>query len=195
MSGFRTDSRGASAVSPLFATPLDGSLVECFRSGANMDRGKHGVLARFPTWLCGITLALTFITFAFVVWAAYGTYQTEETFRNRESRIRSLHEIILRLDEVLTMSARMAAATGDVRWEQRYRRYDPQLAAAIGEAEALAPGASSIGATDAANVKLVALENRAFALVRAGHLNAAQAVLSSPAYEAQKVVYSTGLDE
>jgi PAS domain S-box-containing protein len=106
--------------------------------------------------------------------------------------------MILRLDEVLTMSARMAAATGDPRWEQRYRRYDPQLDAAIAEAKALVPGGSSIAAiagTDAANVKLVAMENRAFALVRAGHLNDAHAVLSSPAYETQKVLYSTGLDQ
>ncbi|MGZ5475670.1 MAG: histidine kinase dimerization/phospho-acceptor domain-containing protein, partial [Thermoanaerobaculia bacterium] len=159
--------------------------------------GKDDV-ARFPTWLCGITLALTFATFALVVWAAYGKYRAAESFRNRESRIGALHGIILRLDEVLTMSARMAAATGDLRWEQRYRRYDPQLDAAIAEAKALVPGGSSIAAiagTDAANVKLVAMENRAFALVRAGHLNEAHAVLSSPAYETQKVLYSTGLDE
>ncbi|MGZ8848947.1 MAG: ATP-binding protein [Thermoanaerobaculia bacterium] len=162
------------------------------------DHSRKGDVARFPTWLCGITLALTFVTFALVAWAAYGKYRTAESFRNRESRIGALHGIILRLDEVLTMSARMAAATGDLRWEQRYRRYDPQLDAAIAEAKALVPGGSSIAAiagTDAANVKLVAMENRAFALVRAGHLNEAHAVLSSPAYETQKVLYSTGLDE
>jgi signal transduction histidine kinase len=154
-------------------------------------------VTRFPTWLCGITLALTFATFALVVWAGYGKYRAAENFRNRESRIRTLHGAILRLDEVLTMSARMAAATGDRRWEQRYRRYEPKLDAAIAEAEALVPGGSSIASvagTDAANVKLVAMENSAFALVRAGRLDEAHAVLSSPAYEAQKLLYGTGLD-
>jgi PAS domain S-box-containing protein len=162
------------------------------------DHSEKDDVARFPSWLVGITLALTFLTFALVVRAGYGGYHALESFRNRESRIRALHGMILRLDEVLTMSARMAAATGDSRWEQRYRRYDPQLDAAIAEAKALVPGGSSIAAiagTDAANVKLVAMENSAFALVRAGHLNEAHAVLSSPAYETQKVLYSTGLDQ
>jgi len=161
------------------------------------DHSERDDVARFPSWLVGITLALTFLTFALVAWAGYGGYHALESFWNRESRIRALHGMILRLDEVLTMSARMAAATGDLRWEQRYRRYAPQLDAAIAEAKALVPGSSSIAAiagTDAANVKLVAMENSAFALVRAGHLNEAHAVLSSPAYETQKVLYSTGLD-
>jgi hypothetical protein len=146
------------------------------------DHSEKDDVVRFPSWLVGITLALTFLTFALVVWVAYGGYHALESFGNRESRIRALHGMILRLDEVLTMSARMAAATGDPRWEQRYRRYDPQLDAAIAEAKALVPGGSSIAAiagTDAANVKLVAMENRAFALVRAGYLNDAHAVLSS----------------
>src|ERR1700693_1216634 len=111
--------------------------VETEKKGTEL--GDTRDVARFPTVLCGITLALTFATFALVVWAAYGKYRAAENFRNRESRIRALHGVILRLDEVLTMSARMAAATGDPRWEQRYRLYDPQLDAAIAEAEAIAP--------------------------------------------------------
>jgi PAS domain S-box-containing protein len=155
-------------------------------------------VTRFPTWLCGITLALTFATFALVIWAGSWKYRAAEIFRNRESRIQTLHGTILRLDEVLTMSAAMAAATGDLRWEQRYRRNEPALDAAIAEAKALVPGGSSItsvAGTDVANVKLVAMENRAFALVRAGSLSEAHAILSSPAYQTQKDLYSTGLDK
>ena len=38
---------------------------------------------------------------------------------------------IRRLDEVLTMSARLSAATGDAKWERRYTAHIPDLDAAI----------------------------------------------------------------
>ena len=47
---------------------------------------------------------------------------------------------IVHLDEVLTMAARMAAATGDMAWEERYRSAEPNLGAAIEEAIRLAAG-------------------------------------------------------
>ena len=42
--------------------------------------------------------------------------------------------------------------------------------------------------TDAANTKLVAMENQAFALVRNGRAEDARAVLFGQAYEAQKAL-------
>jgi PAS domain S-box-containing protein len=154
-------------------------------------------VGRFPTLLCGITLAVTLATLALVAWSSYEKYRLAETLRHRDSRIQTLHGVILRLDEVLTMSAQMAAATGDLRWERRYRHFDPQLDAAIREAEGLVPGGSSIVAmkeTDAANVKLEAMENSAFSLVQAGRTEEAHDALSSPAYESEKRQYSTNLD-
>jgi hypothetical protein len=69
-------------------------------------------------------------------------------------RLRWLAGEILRLDEVLTMSARMAAATGDRSWERRYREHEPLLNELILEARALAPEAN-LASTDEANVALV----------------------------------------
>ncbi len=42
-----------------------------------------------------------------------------------------LRGTIIHPDEVLTMSARMAAATGNLWWEERYRGFEPRLDAAI----------------------------------------------------------------
>ena len=94
------------------------------------------------------------------------------------------------------MSARMAAATGDSQWEERYRQFEPQLDAAIKDATRIGTGPSTLEAAakiDAANVKLVEMENRAFALVRAGRKEEAQVVLFSPEYERQKTLYVEGI--
>ena len=58
----------------------------------------------------------------------------------------------------------------------------------------LAPPTSKAATkTDAANIKLVEMENRAFALVRAGRKEEAQTVLFSPEYETQKQIYAEGI--
>ena len=49
-------------------------------------------------------------------------------------RLRQLKHQIVYLDEVLTMSARMASLTGDRSWEDRYLEHVPILDAAIHEA-------------------------------------------------------------
>ncbi len=74
------------------------------------------------------------------------------------------------LDEVLTMAASMAAATGEVAWIDRYRSFEPELDAAIKQAIDIAQRpdiTDAIRETGAANIELVKMENQAFALVRA----------------------------
>lgn len=119
--------------------------------------------------------------------------------KNAESehhRIIELKGVIIHLDEVLTMSARMAAATGDPAWEQRYRSFEPQLDTTIKEAMALAPQdfmSEAVDQTDVANVKLVAIENEAFHFVRDKNLEAAVNLLNSQEYSEQKLVYNEGM--
>ena len=94
------------------------------------------------------------------------------------------------------MSARMAATTGDPRWEERYHHFEPQLDAAIKEAIAIGVSPSDIKAatmTETANIKLVEMETRAFALVRAGRKEEAQAVLLGNEYETQKQIYAQAI--
>ena len=115
-----------------------------------------------------------------------------------ELRLQELIGTIAHFDEVLTMSARMAAATGDVQWEERYRDFEPKLDRAIKEAIQLVPEAyQGTGAvqTDAANVKLVEMENQAFDLVRKGQREAALELLLSEKYQEQKLIYAKGMAE
>lgn len=102
---------------------------------------------------------------------------------------------VLLLDERLTMSAEMAAATGDDRWIQRYEATVPQMAEAIAKAIALATpdvAARFDSETRAANDALVALDRKAFALVRAGSPEQAQAVLRGPGYADHKWALAQG---
>jgi len=102
------------------------------------------------------------------------------------------------LDEILTMSSRMAVATGDLEWERRYRKFEPQLDAAIKEITTLAPEASMSKAaaqTSAANARLVEMENKAFELLREGNRQAAMTMLHGVEYAEQKRIYSDGIKD
>ena len=92
----------------------------------------------------------------------------------------------------------MAAATGDLKWEERYRAFEPQLDDAIKAAKKMAPKdfmSQTAGQTDAANIKLVMMENESFGFVRRGNLQAADKLLYSPKYEKQKSLYKKGMDQ
>ena len=139
---------------------------------------------------------LTIMAFAWFGWIIFDIGRDEKIFLDKGSQIEELRGVIVHLDEVLTMSARMSAATGDSQWEERHHHFEPQLDAAIKETIRIGAGLSNIKAatkTDAANIKLVEMENRAFALVRAGRKEEAQTVLFSPEYETQKQIYAGGI--
>jgi|CXWL01.1.fsa_nt_gi signal transduction histidine kinase len=101
------------------------------------------------------------------------------------------------LDEVLTMSARMAASTGDARWSDRYGGHVKDLDVAIQAMAALTAAQSlpnMMDSTNAANQALVDMETRGLDLVRLGRLRQANALLTSPEYEAHKQVYGESLN-
>ncbi len=109
---------------------------------------------------------------------------------------RHVAEIVF-YDEVLTMSARLAAATGERAWIDRYHAFEPKLLATIERSQSLAPDAYALAATDEtslANEALVAMELEAFNLVRQGQREAAYELLSSPEYLHKKSVYTAGME-
>ena len=151
---------------------------------------------RFPIRLLSLVCLLTIIGFAGLGWHVFDARRDAKMFADRVSRIEKLRGVIVYLDEVLTMSARMVTTTGDSRWEERYRHFEPQLEAAIKETTKIETGSPDIKAvtkTDQANTKLVEMENRAFALVRANRKEEARALLFSSEYEAQKKIYAEGI--
>jgi len=161
-----------------------------------MMRSQAVSVARFPVKFLTVVVMLTGLVLVWLGWGTYDSYRVARTAKQRNHRIEQLRGTIIHLDEVLTMSARMAAATGDPRWEKRYRQHEPKLDAAIKEAVALAPKAYGdvlTAQTDAANVKLVEMQKRAFDLVREGQLEEARSLLSSDDYQTEKRIYAEGM--
>ena len=159
-----------------------------------LNRGTSRV--RRPVRLLTIAWVVTAGVLVWLGWSAYDSYHVAKSTSERNVRIERLRACIIHLDEVLTMSARMAAVTGDLRWEERYQGFEPTLDDAIKEARAVAPEAYSGEAaaqTDAANIALVEMEHRAFDLVRQGRLEEARRILFSDQYEKQKRVYAQGM--
>jgi PAS domain S-box-containing protein len=148
--------------------------------------------------IAALTFAVAFSVarFTFVQWNLWTMLSASTDVATSEMRLSELSGTILQLDEVLTMSARMAAATADPQWETRYRRFEPKLDQAIREAVTLFPEVyanAAVHRTRTANTALVTMENEAFRLVREGRRGAATALLSSAEYQRQKESFAAGL--
>lgn len=172
--------------------------TEFIDTSTNITTPETGTEASFPIKWLATALILTLIVLLTMLWSAFESLQNITALQLRNLRLQELSGKIAHLDEVLTMSARMAAATGDLQWERRYHQFEPQLDTAIKETLQLTSRSNSIEATkqtDAANLKLVGMENQAFAQVRAGQADQARRILFSEEYEAQKKIYSAGMGQ
>lgn len=150
---------------------------------------------KFPVRLLMSALMLTGALFVGFILQIYNAGVGQADLQERIVESERLQGFIFQLDEVLTMSAKMAAATGDLRWESRYLEYESQLDSAIGELKRLAPDSQIeqfAGQTDAANRLLVQAEKRAFDLVREGEAEKARTLLAGEDYELQKKIYASG---
>ncbi len=127
----------------------------------------------------------------FGVGALYWTQlQSEKLYE--DSRAIALK--IEHLDEVLTMSARMAAYTGDTRWIERYNDHVVLLDEVLKEAKKDPQILNQVMMVDNANNELVAMEFKAFDLVKQNRLKEAQTLLLSVKYENNKNRYSRGIN-
>jgi hypothetical protein len=144
---------------------------------------------RYPVIAFVVIMFITLALFLGLGWGSLRSYKDIKTIQERDFRLQKLVGIIIHLDEVLTMSARMGAETGNIQWEERYLGFEPQLDAAIKEAKRLVPEtfmSKAATQTDVANIKLVTMEKQAFELVRQGQYKVASALLFSEEYEEQK---------
>ena len=133
------------------------------------------ISVRFFTSVLGITAAIL------VVLGVYD-HRAEEIIKDLHdhyAQIDKFRSEIIHYDEILTMSARMAAATGDTKWVKRYELYEPRLTAAIHQATAFSPGIyrKETDRNNTGKIKLLDMEHKAFDLIRAGRGTEAMAIL------------------
>jgi methyl-accepting chemotaxis protein PixJ len=141
-----------------------------------------------------VTISTSLILGGLSTWNIWRIYNGSRSTITDQFTLEKLSGKIVHLDEVLTMSARMAASTGDLSWEKRYNQYVPELDQAIKTTLAKVPESIQTEAakTDDANAKLVEMETQAFALVQQGKAREAAQILSGEAYKTQKAIYAEG---
>ena len=123
-------------------------------------------------------------------------YAAFKRFASDDLELTRLSSEIVYLDELLTMSARMAAVTGDTSWADRYQEHEPQLAIALEQAAAIAPDAERefLRSVDGANSQLVVREQESLALVLSGDLESAKTLVFDKEYDTLKAEYRAGVD-
>jgi|RhiMetdeSRZDD1v2_1073273.scaffolds.fasta_scaffold100226_2 PAS domain S-box-containing protein len=139
-------------------------------------------------WVC-LGLAL-----AWLAWNAYHAYHVDNLSHARQIRAGALHGVIVHLDDASMMAARMAAVTGEQRWEERYQQVATAWADALQEAQEFMPPESraAVMSLTAAAQRTAAIEKQALALMRQDRAEAARDVLFGQEYEEQRqlVVHS-----
>ncbi|MEM9137056.1 MAG: methyl-accepting chemotaxis protein [Cyanobacteria bacterium P01_F01_bin.42] len=130
------------------------------------------------------------------IWNTWRIYHGLQNTVTRQFKLKETSKDVVYLDEVLTMSARMAASTGKLGWQERYDAHVPLLDQALGEILDTLPEAEQTNPakTNAANDRLIAYENQAFELVRQGKSDQALSLLLSRWYRIQKIIYSQGIN-
>jgi methyl-accepting chemotaxis protein PixJ len=144
-----------------------------------------------------VTLTGSLLLTGASTWNIWNIYKGFRSTVAKQFQLEKSSAEIVHLDEVLTMSARLAASTGDLRWEARYRQFEPKLTTAIEKtlAGVTADIRAEASKTDDANNKLIAFEDQAFNLVRQGKSQQALKLLLGPQYNAQKKIYAAGNDQ
>ena len=142
----------------------------------------------------GVVLTLTMMTL--LSWDIWNKSLAFSDLMEKDIEFQQLNGTMTYLDEVLTMSARMAASTGNLEWETRYQHFEPQLNQALKQATGLANDMGLVlgtADTQRANAQLVEMEIAAFQLTRSGNRSEALALLLSSRYLEEKKAYSQGM--
>jgi diguanylate cyclase (GGDEF)-like protein len=110
-------------------------------------------------------------------------------------QVLTVSDAMLLEDERLTMSAYMAAASGDRKWVDRYRAHVAALESAIEKTLAMASPQSQqkFASTRSANETLYDLEEKCLEASLAGRLQEATAILNSQQYVDNKAIFGAGV--
>jgi signal transduction histidine kinase len=152
---------------------------------------------RTPLPLVLLGVVLTLLLCGGLIWIVDDIESAHGTLAEDNLALTRLSGRLQYLDEVLTDSALLTAATGDASWRARYSDTEPEMARALSEALRLSPDDATLVAArvvDEANRALVDLELRAFGLVEAGKADRAWGLLTGETYAEQKEVYRASLD-
>lgn len=146
---------------------------------------------KFFRSLIGFMLTVAMVLLSIFVWVVESHQEAEQ------SRLATNIGEIKRLDEVLSSSALLAAATGNAAYEKRYRDNVDALDQLLFETMqqfSTDEARRMLRQTEAANHVLVTLEKQALDAIDGKPNPAAFALLNSPEYVENKRIYTDGID-
>ncbi len=154
-------------------------------------------ISRPPFGIVACVLVGAAVLLLCIGWTLTEVQKHLSNIRNDQMRLQELTGAIRNLNESMTMSAQMGAATGEPVWELRYKEHQKLLAESFRELALIAPDVYlREGGKDIDDVTdwSIAIERRAFDLSRAGNTPKARKELSADEYVNLKKKYALGLD-
>ncbi|MDJ0726103.1 MAG: ATP-binding protein [Prochloraceae cyanobacterium] len=144
-----------------------------------------------------VAIVLSLMLIGSVGWSVWDMYKDFTKVVQSEFEIEDLTGEIIYFDEALTMSARMAAATGNLDWEERYLKFKPKLEDHLERLLVIAPKSYQIYAIEAnaANKKLLEIDQKSFDLIRQNEQQEAFDLLFSQEYMFEKSLAAKSLNE
>jgi PAS domain S-box-containing protein len=132
-------------------------------------------------------------------WQAWHSYGQVKTTKTQIEQLNRIEESTVYRDEVLAMSAKMAAATRNLKWASRYEEFGPRVKATVEEIrhvfenDALDAMNAEVGLMVFVDDKLDTMENEALSLVHQGKHDDAADLLQSMEYEELRHAYDQGM--
>jgi methyl-accepting chemotaxis protein PixJ len=148
---------------------------------------RSRIIATITTTIAG-SLLLTGVS-TFNIWSIYNGFQAAIA---KQFELEKTIKDLAYQDEVLTMSAQMLVSTGDLQWENRYLKMVPVYEESLKKFKSKIPPEllSELSKVDESGTKLVAMEDRAFKLVKQAKQKEAAQILNSNEYATQKKIYN-----
>lgn len=147
------------------------------------------VASRVPVFLLTTALILTGSVFGWFIWRVEQSKKIETLKQEILTNPSKTGDSLVYLNEILKISAQTAVTTGNLEWEKEYKKFEPQIGKKIDEIKTVLPDTmelQSINQLEDSNLELLAMEKRAFTLIRDERLDLAREVLFGAEYEAQK---------
>ena len=129
-------------------------------------------------------------------WRGWQSYKLIRTTETQLKQMIGLEWSIMYRDELLTMSLKMAAATGDMKWVSHYEELGQRIKSKVKESWGVSENHSIVAEaiqTVFANDKLTSIEDKALELMRQGKRSHVTALLQSQEYGDQKHAYNSGM--
>lgn len=149
-----------------------------------------GKISNFKSLKIHLYIFVSILVCSSVIYTSLKLHDKSHDYTEKLVTIEQVVSDIRYLDEVLTKAAKLAAMTGNLAYEERYRIHEKELDKTIKTALEIAPIGST--ETDIANQKLIEMENRAFAYVRNNNADEAIRILNSEKYHTYKKQYQEG---